>query len=280
MPTLPIDGGTLWYEEQGSGQPLVCLHGGWSNSNFWGPQVERFARDHRVITFDMRGHGRTGATETQPYTIDHYVDDLERLLAHLGVDQPLFFGFSLGGMVAQSYMARHPNGARGAVISGPLQSMPPIPIPSTMKPFVSPIPMISSMASTMGPTATFQTLLASIRTTTGRQWLTLDPQIRSRALEAVGQVSPKEYGKIFQAMYQYEPADMSHVQSPILVLYGDHEAPPVKRQGQKLATNVGNGSWEEIPDAGHLVNLDRPQAFNAAAGEFFDSLGRQAPVVQ
>lgn len=273
MPTLPIADGTLWYEVRGTGPPLVCLHGGWQHSDSWRPQVDPFADEYSVVTFDIRGHGRTGATDARRYSIDLFVDDLERLLAHLGVDRPIFAGISLGGMIVQSYLARHPRGARGAVIGGPLQSMPPVALPPVVKPFVSPLPAVAGTVSTIGSAATFQSLLTFIRAATGGPWLALDPAVRSRATAALAAISPDEYRKIFQALYEFVPPDLSHVQVPTLVLYGDHEAPAVKHQGERLAETVAHGSWQEIPDAGHLVNQDNPRAFNAACAAFFADLG-------
>jgi len=272
MPTLPIEDGTLWYEETGTGPPLVCVHGGWQNADSWRPQVERFASEYRVVTFDVRGHGRTGPTDARHYAIDLFVKDLERLLAHTGIDSPILCGISIGGMILQGYLDRHPNRARGAVIGGPLQSMPPVDFPPVVKPFVTPLPAIAGLVSTIGPTATFQMLLATIRATTGRTWLTLDSAVRSQALSALGDVSPDEYLKIFQALYQFVPPDLSHVQTPTLVLYGDHEAPQVKLQGEQLAETLPLGTDQEIPHAGHLVNRDNPRAFDAACAAFFDRL--------
>ena len=272
MPTLPIEGGSLWYEEHGSGPPLVCLHGGWQNSDSWRAQVERFADEYRVITYDLRGHGRTGATESRRYSIDLFVDDLEALLAHLGIDRPILCGISIGGMIVQSYLDSHPDSASGAVIGGPIQSMPPVDLPAGVKPFLSPVPAISAMASTMGSTATFQSLLGSIRAITGGPWLTLDSGVRSQAMEAVSGISPDEYRKIFGALYGFVQPDLSHVRTPTLVLYGDHEAPPVKRQGEQLAATVADGSYREIPGSGHLVNQDNPRAFNDACAAFFADL--------
>jgi pimeloyl-ACP methyl ester carboxylesterase len=76
------------------------------------------------------------------------------------------------------------------------------------------------------------------------------------------------------------PPDLSHVQTPTLVLYGDHEASPVKRQGERLADTLASGSWQEIPDAGHLVNQDNPRAFNAACAAFFADLPAGRPAVE
>lgn len=180
MSTVSAEEGTLWYDRRGSGPPLVCLHGGWQNADSWRPQVDRFAGEYSVVTFDLRGHGRTGATGPERYSIDLFVDDLERLLDHLGIERPILCGISIGGMIAQAYLDSHPDGARGAVIGGPLQSMPPVDLPPGVKPFVSPLPAVAGMVSTLGPTATFRSLLAAIRATTGGPWLTLDSAVVRR----------------------------------------------------------------------------------------------------
>jgi len=269
MPIVPLEDGTLWYQERGNGPPLVCLHGGWQTAESWHPQVAHFADEYRVVTFDLRGHGKTGATDSRQYSIDLFVDDLDRLLTHLGIDRPILCGISIGGMIIQSYLDRHPNRARAAVIGGPLQSMPPMDLPSTVKPFVSPLPVVAGMISILGPTGTFQSLLSAIRATTGGRWLTTDPAVRAQAITALNEVSPDEYLKIFRALYEFVPPDLSHVHTPTLVLYGDHEAPAVKRQGERLAETLIQGSWQEIPDSGHLVNQDNPELFNGACSAFF-----------
>ena len=274
MPTLDLDDGTLWYDERGTGPPLVCLHGGWQNADAWGAQVDRFADEYRVVTFDFRGHGRTGATGSSRYSIDLFADDLERLLSHLSIERPTLCGISLGGMVVQSYLDRHPNRARAAVIGGPLRSMPPVALPRGVKPFVSPLPFVAGMLSIVGPRATFDCLLGSIRTTTGGRWLTLDPAVRSEAMDAVDDVSVDEYLKVFRALYEFVPPDLSHVRTPTLVLYGDHESPLVKRQGKQIARGVVEGSWREVSDAGHLVNQDNPRAFDEACSELFAEVER------
>ncbi|MFC7047348.1 alpha/beta fold hydrolase [Halobacteriaceae archaeon GCM10025711] len=272
MPVLALEDGDVWYETVGEGTPLVFVHGGWMNADAWRAQVDRFAGEYRVVTLDLRGHGRTGATDRRRYSVGLFADDLERLLDHLDVERPVLCGLSLGGMVVQEYLARHPDRALGAVVAGPVRSMPPVDLPSAVKPFLSPLPGLAASLSFVGPTATFHSMLASIRTTTGGPWLTVDPAVESWAMDAVGDVSPDEFRKVFSALYTFDPPDLSHVVTPTLVLYGEREAAPVKRQGERIAATVVDGRWREIPGAGHLVNQDNPEAFNAAVGEFLAGL--------
>jgi len=277
MPTLSLDGFELQYEDTGDGQPLVFVHGGWMNGEAWRTQVDRFAPEYRVITVDLRGHGQTGATEHRQYSIGLFADDLEALLAHLDVDRPVLVGLSLGGMVVQEYLDRHPDTAAGAVLAGPVRSMPPFEFPSDLKPFVSPLPMVATSLSTVGTTATFQSMLASIRSVNGGPWLSVDPSVQSWAANSVGEVTTGEFRKIFRALYEYEPPELSAVTTPTLVVYGDQEVPLVKTQGNRLASTVADGRVREIGTAGHLVNQDNPEAFNAALSEFVGEIAHDGP---
>lgn len=272
MPTVSIDGGELWYNETGSGQPLVCLHGGWQDHRSWDRQVDHFADEYRVITVDLRGHGRTGPTDSRRYSIGLFADDLKRLLDALDIEQPILAGISIGGMIVQSYLDRHPDSARGAVIAGPLQSMPPVTLPQSMKRAFSPLPALTGMLNTVGPTTTFRSMIDFIQLTSGKEWLTIDDDVRAQSMDALKDMSASEFRKVFRALYEFDPPTLSHVSTPTLVLYGDQETPLVKRQGQRLAGTVSNGSSLEIPRSGHLVNQDQPVAFNDACATFFDSL--------
>lgn len=269
MTTRSRSAETIWHDETGSGPPLVFVHGGWMSADAWGSQVDRFADEYRVITLDIRGHGRTGATDRRRYSIDLFVDDLERLLERLKIERPILCGLSLGSMIVQAYLDRHPHRAAGAVLAGPVRSMPPVELPTGTKSVLSPLPALATSLAVTGPKTTFRSLLASIRAVTGGPWLSVDPAVRSRAVDVVGDVSSPEFRKIFDALYGFEPPDLSHVETPTLVVYGEHEAEPVKRQGEQLASTVGCEPTE-IENAGHLVNQDRPDAFNDACAAFFE----------
>ncbi|AGB36930.1 alpha/beta fold hydrolase [Natronococcus occultus] len=273
MAELSLDDATLWYDSCGDGSPLVFVHGGWQNGRAWQPQVDRFDSTHRPITLDVRGHGNTGVTDVDEYSIDLFTDDLEALLDHLDLEEPVLCGLSLGSMVVQNYLDRHPDRAAGAILGGAVRSMPPVELPPGAKPLLSPMPALTASLSMTGPEATFRSMLTSIRATTGQRWLSVEPEVRETAMEAVGEVDSAEYRKIFNALYRFDPPELSHVETPTLVVHGDQEAPPVKRQSREIAAEVEDGAWLELENSGHLVNQDRPTAFNEAAAAFLEERG-------
>jgi pimeloyl-ACP methyl ester carboxylesterase len=148
-----------------------------------------------------------------------------------------------------------------------------------MKQVFSPLPLLSGTLTAVGPKLTFKMLLDSIRMTNGGHWLSLDETVRKQSMEAVEAISATEFQKIFAALYERVAPTLSHVSTPTLVLYGDHEIPLVKRQGERIARTVQTGSVQSIPDSGHLVNEDQSKAFNEACSEFFDEVAPPAEEV-
>lgn len=271
MTTTTFSDVDVHYDDQGDGPALVFIHGAWSDAKSWRPQVERFSKDHRTITYDLRGHGKTGASDRRTYSIDLFVEDLEALLDEAGIDRAVICGFSLGSMIAQSYLARHPERVEGIVLAGAVQTFPPVRMPKPMKHAMSPEVLLGTSLATMGTRSTFQTLLASIRTVTGGPWLSTDPEIREEALQAVEETSATEFKKVFEALYAFEPPALDDVSVPALVVYGDQDAPPVKQQSKDLARTLG-GKGIVVRDAAHMVNRDQPEAFNDVLAEFLSEI--------
>jgi pimeloyl-ACP methyl ester carboxylesterase len=272
MPTVSVDGGSLCYDRRGSGPPVVLIHGGWQDSTAWREQVEYFAEQYDVITYDIRGHGQSGPTETEQYSVGLFVNDLETLLVNLDIERPILAGLSVGGLIVRGFLARHPDWVRGAVVGGPFQSMTALTPPTDLNPFLSPVSGVSQMVSTIGSAATFRSLVTTMEAANGGTWLSVDADVREQAISSAGDVSTAEYTKLFRVIYEHDPADISHVETPLLVLAGERETGEIKRQGKNLAESAPKGEYRELADAAHLVNQDNPTAFNRACADFFETL--------
>jgi 3-oxoadipate enol-lactonase len=98
MPTVEIEGCTLYYEDEGEGYPLVLVHGFGSSSQDWELQFKAFSGRYRVIAPDLRGFGRSQRKE--PMSIERLASDILGLLDQLGIGRFHLLGFSLGGAVA------------------------------------------------------------------------------------------------------------------------------------------------------------------------------------
>lgn len=107
MPEAQANGVSLWYELDGSGDPLVLVHGSWLDATDWRPLVERLAGSFRVLTYDRRGHSRSEDPGTQG-SVDQDGDDLAALLETLDLAPAHAVTNSFGGNVALRLATRRP----------------------------------------------------------------------------------------------------------------------------------------------------------------------------
>ena len=117
MPWVNVNGYDIRYVEQGSGQPMVFLHGNSSCSVAWERQFEEFAKDFRCIAYDSVNHGMSANSPRDEDEPDR-ADELEGFLAALGIERPILVGNSMGGNTTLRYATRHPEAALALVVSG------------------------------------------------------------------------------------------------------------------------------------------------------------------
>ena len=119
MATIVHQGTTLAYEDRGAGKPaFVFVHGWACNRTFFAPQAEHFARRHRVVSVDLRGHGESDKPQG-PYPIAAYADDLAYMIEHLGLGKVVAVGHSSGGMTVLQLAAAHPDRVAAIVMVAP-----------------------------------------------------------------------------------------------------------------------------------------------------------------
>lgn len=126
------DGVELAFTESGRGAPPVVLVHGWTcDHTYFAPQAAHLAARHRVVSVDLRGHGKSDKPE-QTYTISGFADDVAWLCGELSLEKPVVIGHSMGGMAALEVAARHPD------------------LPSAVVACDSPIAMPAELAANLG----------------------------------------------------------------------------------------------------------------------------------
>ena len=103
----PINGIQIWYAAYGHGQPVILLHGGLGNSNYWGNQVPILAQHYRVIVMDSRGHGRS-TRDNRSYSYDLMASDVLSLMDFLKIKKVAIIGWSDGAIVGLYIAIYHP----------------------------------------------------------------------------------------------------------------------------------------------------------------------------
>jgi len=119
MATIVHDGIRLAYDDRGAGEPaFVFVHGWTCQRSFFAPQAEHFAKRHRVVALDLRGHGESDKPQG-PYPIGAYVDDISYLINQLGLGKVVAVGQSSGGLTVLQLAVSHPENVAGIVMVEP-----------------------------------------------------------------------------------------------------------------------------------------------------------------
>ncbi|WP_313694011.1 alpha/beta fold hydrolase [Halorarum halobium] len=265
MPTVRTDDVETHYLRRGSGPPVVFLHGAMLESSQWLPQAEALADEYTTIAYDVRGHGRTGGSEIESYSIDLFAEDLDAFLRALDLDRPVLCGLSMGGAIAQVYAARYPEGVAGLVLADTFT-----PEFTTWRDRVQ----FATLRATIPPAR----LIGYERVERVLTWLNElvnpgsagDYDTVEELREDAPTMATAEFVKVVRALTAYPgtPLDLSAITAPTLVLYGENDVGLARRQAAKLGAELPDATVRVVLDAGHASNLDDPAVVTAAIREF------------
>ncbi len=247
----------LHYEVRGSGAPLVLLHGFSLDLRMWDAQVGWLARDHRVVRYDMRGHGRS-AEAGAPFS--HH-EDLAGLLEELGLERAVLVGLSMGAEVAIDFAIAHPERVSGLVLASPgLSGYQPQGSFEWMGAVMTALQAGDARAATRAWVETPLMRIegdpgadAAMRVIALDNWdvWTGDPSLRRR-------LDPPAVGRL------------AEIDAPTLVLVGAADLLDTRAVADTLAARVPGAEKVTVPGAGHLLNLAAPAAFDAALQAFLE----------
>ena len=237
----PVNGIKLWYAEFGQGAPVILLHGGLANSNYWGLLVRALAPHYRVIVVDSRGHGRS-SRDARPYGYDLMADDVVGLMDYLKIDKAALVGWSDGAIIGLDIALRHPQR----------------------------LSKLFAFAANSNPSAVkdvehdpvFSAFIARAR----GEYETLSP-------------TPKEYDaflKQIEKMWEGEPhwtADRLHgIEVPTWIVDADHDEAIKRDNTLFLADNIPGSGLLIQPQVSHFSFLQDPAQFNGDVLHFLQHL--------
>ena len=261
----PVGGTRLFYEVKGTGSPVVLIHGGQLDCRMWDDQFGVFARNYRAIRYDVRGFGGS----PRPEVLYSDVDDLAGLLEYLKVAKAHIVGLSLGGRIAIDFSLAHPGKVSSLVLAGPGLSG--YEAPNSGE---SDLRMwnIIKAARDQGPDQA--TAL----------WL-LDPFMapameHARLVSRLRRVARENAhcwleNPVLQRPSKPEAASrLGEIKASTLLILGDRDVPQIKSTIEKLEQGISRAKKVVIKNAGHMVNMEQPEAFNEAVLEF---LQKQRP---
>jgi pimeloyl-ACP methyl ester carboxylesterase len=279
MPIAASNGIEIYYEEHGSGEPLLLIMGLAADSLAWMFQRDAFAAQYRTIVFDNRGVGRT-SKPAGPYTIATMADDAAGVLDTLAVDRAHVVGVSMGGMIAQELALRHPDRVRSLVL-GCTYAKPDAGVATTFE------ESLAFFGGSTGPNGEIQVDLTSLDPMAfiGRLLpLTFTPQFIMTELPKLMQVfaGALQHGFDLAAILAQVAATQAHdttdrlhrITVPTLVLTGDSDLLIPPANSDLLAERIPGAQLKKLPGGSHGFNFEAPETFNGAVLEFLASCPR------
>jgi len=235
------DGADIHYKEYGKGPPVVLLHGGLSNSDYWANQVAPLARSHRLILIDSRGHGRS-TRDGRRYTYELMASDVLAVMDRLKVKKAAIVGWSDGAIIGLVLALKHPE--RLTRVFAFAANMDPSGV---------------NVAGTEQPP--FTTFIDQARKDYAR--LSPTPNGFDDFLAAIS--------KMWETEPNYTAADLGRIRVPVTIVDGDHDEAIKAEHTAYLARSVPGARLVWLKDTSHFAMMQDPAAFNAALGAFLDA---------
>lgn len=258
-----VNGGKLYYEVAGEGEPLVLVHGFTLDTRMWNDQFAEFSKHYKVIRYDIRGFGKSSnPVEGKQYS-NHI--DLKTLLDNLRIDKANILGLSMGGAIAISFTLEYPEYVKSL-----------IPIDSSLdgfnysKNFLEYIISIFTIAKEKNLDDALDFFInGPLFEATMR-----NPVVANRMRHLVGSYNG---WRLLHNDPQREPVPspnsrLDEIKCPIFTVVGEYDIPDFHRIADKISNEAPNARKLVIKGVGHMSNLEDPETFNKEILSFLSSL--------
>lgn len=263
------DGVQLYYEEAGSGLPIIFSHEFAGDYRSWEAQMRFFSRRYRCITYSARGYpGSDVPDDPAAYSQDHARDDIIAVLDHLNIEKAYVVGLSMGAYAAVQIGLDSPGRALGLVVAAGGSGSE----PDRVEQFRSLSRGIAEEFEKDGSAAVAKTYgQGSARV----QFMNKDPRGYAEFAQWISEhpaVGSAHTSRGFQAsrasLWDYQER-LRAVDVPTLIVVGDEDEPCI-RPSLYLKRQIPTAGLVMFPKTGHCVSQEEPDLFNRVASEFFD----------
>lgn len=249
------------FDHMGEGPLVLFMHGIGGNRTNWHDQLPAFAkRNFHAVAWDARGYGLSEDYDG-PLDFGDFAGDILRLIDHFRVERAHLCGLSMGGRIAQDFYPRHPGRVATLVLCDTTPGFGTSLTPAQRAEFVrirkeplergkEPKDIAPAVAKTLiGPKA--------------------GPDKLQRLIDSMAALHKDSYIKTVEASMDYDrAADLANIKVPTLLVFGGDDKLTTPELGRKMQAQIAGSEFVEIADAGHLCNIEKPEAFNAAVLEF------------
>ena len=264
-----VGNGSLYYEEAGQGEPIIFVHGHSLDHRMWDEQFSVLAKKYRVIRYDLRGYG-ISSSQTEDYQFTH-AEDLVTLMDSLHIKKAHIVGLSLGGFITADMLAYFPDRMLSAFLAsgnirkskGPSEPM----TPEEARVRDKEIAALKEKGVDVMKKEWFEGLMKSGGSQRERMreslWQMIDEWDAWQPLH-------KEV-RVVAGLDAIEELKKNHPDVPALIVEGHSSGNRFSKE-PPILQYLPNGKLKVIDDCGHMLNMERPEEFNAALEEFLKNV--------
>lgn len=229
--SAPVNGIKIWYAEFGEGEPVILLHGGLANGNYWGALVSVLQKHYRVIVVDSRGHGRS-SRDARPFGYDLMASDVLALMDFLHIAKAAVIGWSDGAIIGLDLAIHHP-GRLTKLFAFAANSDP------------------SGLKDT-SQSPVFNSFIARA----GKEYEQLSPT------PGQFQVFFEEITKMWETQPDFSAAELHAAHVPCVIADGDHDEAIKRENTDFMAQHIPGARLLIEPGVSHFSILQNPEQFN------------------
>ncbi len=247
------------YDHCGSGELVVFLHGIGGNRTNWHDQLPSFGEHFHAVSWDGRGYGDSDDYEG-PLNFAHFADDLIRLIDHLAVDRAHLVGLSMGGVIALDCVGRFPDRVATLTLCDSLPGFSHL-TPEQRREFIRlrQEPLLAGKEPRDIAPIVAKTLISKAPR----------PGCFDRLVESISALHKDSYIKTVSGSVNYDrPPNLESITVPTLIVVGDEDALTPPATSRAMAQRIKGSEMVVIERAGHLSNIEQPEAFNRIVIEF------------
>jgi pimeloyl-ACP methyl ester carboxylesterase len=261
MPTLNVGDMNLYYEAIGAGEPILFIHGLGSSTRDWELQVQSFSESHRVVVYDVRGHGKS-EKPAGPYSMAQFANDASALIKELDLAPANVVGISMGGMIGLQLAVDSPELVKSLVVvnSGPEM------VVRTMKErmqvaqrfLIVRILGMRKMGEVLSERLFPKDEHAEIRKIFESRWAENDP---------------RAYRESLKTIVGWTVTDrLDQIRCPVLVVAADADYTPVETKAAYVK-KIPRGRMVVVEDSRHGTPVEKPEIFNRILKDFLTAQG-------
>ena len=268
VPTFYTEDGTAFKSYGDQASSLIFIHGVGMRGDVWSPQVEYFANDYQVITYDFLGHGESPLPPEDPI-LDHYVEQLNNLLKHLDLSLISLVGHSMGALISVAFTLRYPDKVKALV---PIN----IAFNRSEEAQKGVLNRANQILQTNKILNIEQTLERWFKNKTSADDLKKIDKVRNWLANA----SPQGYGRAYRLFDLSDKVflnKLSRLRPPVLYLTGDEDPNSTPAMSQQMAEETPNGSSNSLIGEAHMMSYIAADKVNPIIEQFFIDSEKENP---